>query len=83
MSGHSSPKSRAAGSPPGEQIIEADDNLQYEEDGDSALGQDANNSTASITSSILHYRTIHGRTYHSERGNASYWYLDLGFVVES
>ncbi|KAI8674712.1 hypothetical protein NCS57_00369900 [Fusarium keratoplasticum] len=73
MSGHSSPKSRVAGSPPGEQIIEADDNLQYEEDGDSALGQDANSSTASITSSILHYRTIHGRTYHSERGNASYW----------
>ncbi|KAL2213557.1 S-adenosyl-L-methionine-dependent methyltransferase [Sarocladium strictum] len=29
--------------------------------------------TASISSSILNYRTIHGRTYHSERGNAQYW----------
>ncbi|KAH9896388.1 S-adenosyl-L-methionine-dependent methyltransferase [Xylariomycetidae sp. FL2044] len=28
----------------------------------------------SITSSILKYRTVHGRTYHSEAvGNASYW----------
>ncbi|KAG8361666.1 hypothetical protein FVEN_g994 [Fusarium venenatum] len=34
-------------------------------DGDSTL--------ASITSSILQYRTIHGRTYHSEQGNAQYW----------
>ena len=84
MSGHSSPKSRATGSPnPGEQTIEVDDNLRYEENGDSALGQDANSSTASITSSILHYRTIHGRTYHSERGNASYWYLHPSFVVKS
>ncbi|KAM0490261.1 hypothetical protein ACHAP8_011735 [Fusarium lateritium] len=36
-----------------------------ESDGDSTL--------ASITSSILQYRTIHGRTYHSEQGNAQYW----------
>lgn len=81
MSGHSSPKSRSPS--PGEQIIEADDNLPNEEDGDSSLGQDTSSSTASIASSILHYRTIHGRTYHSERGNASYWYLGLGFVVGS
>jgi ubiquinone/menaquinone biosynthesis C-methylase UbiE len=26
-----------------------------------------------MTSSILHYRTIHGRTYHSDKGNAEYW----------
>ncbi|SPO04389.1 related to TAM domain methyltransferase [Cephalotrichum gorgonifer] len=30
-------------------------------------------STASLTASILEYRKIHGRTYHSEIGNASYW----------
>ncbi|KAI5458956.1 S-adenosyl-L-methionine-dependent methyltransferase [Mariannaea sp. PMI_226] len=30
-------------------------------------------SRASLTSSILRYRTIKGRTYHSERGNAFYW----------
>ncbi|KAH6871785.1 S-adenosyl-L-methionine-dependent methyltransferase [Thelonectria olida] len=43
------------------------------EDNDSTLGEDAVSSTASITSSILRYRTIHGRTYHSERGDAQYW----------
>ena len=30
-------------------------------------------STASLTSSIYQYRTIHGRTYHAERGDAQYW----------
>lgn len=42
-------------------------------DGDSALGEDAASSTASLATSILKYRTINGRTYHSERGNAQYW----------
>ncbi|KAK0642233.1 S-adenosyl-L-methionine-dependent methyltransferase [Cercophora newfieldiana] len=41
-------------------------------DGDSAIS-DPKSSTASLTSSILDYRTIQGRTYHSERGNAQYW----------
>ncbi|KAH7324204.1 S-adenosyl-L-methionine-dependent methyltransferase [Stachybotrys elegans] len=44
-----------------------------EEDADSTYGADVESSTASMSSSILHYRTIHGRTYHSERGNAEYW----------
>ncbi|KAF4947150.1 hypothetical protein FGADI_10606 [Fusarium gaditjirri] len=48
---------------------EADDNA----DADSTLDPDNASSTASITSSILEYRTIHGRTYHSEQGNAQYW----------
>lgn len=43
------------------------------DDGDSALGEDNADSTASLSSSILQYRTIHGRRYHSERGNALYW----------
>ncbi|CVK98103.1 related to TAM domain methyltransferase [Fusarium mangiferae] len=42
-------------------------------DADSAIGEDRADSTASITSSILRYRTIRGRTYHSERGDAFYW----------
>lgn len=45
-----------------------------DDDADSAVGDDVASSTESISSSILHYRTIHGRTYHSERGNAEYWY---------
>ncbi|KAF4998984.1 hypothetical protein FGRMN_2783 [Fusarium graminum] len=42
-------------------------------DADSALGANNESSTASISSSILQYRTIHGRSYHSEQGNAQYW----------
>ena len=42
-------------------------------DADSTLGDDAASSTASLTASILEYRTFHGRTYHSNQGNALYW----------
>ncbi|RBA16074.1 hypothetical protein FPRO05_11924 [Fusarium proliferatum] len=42
-------------------------------DTDSALGDDNAESTASITSSILEYRNINGRTYHHDIGNAQYW----------
>ncbi|KLP14638.1 Uncharacterized protein LW94_8071 [Fusarium fujikuroi] len=41
-------------------------------DTDSALGDDNTESTASITSSILEYRNINGRTYHHDIGNAQY-----------
>ncbi|KAI0892162.1 S-adenosyl-L-methionine-dependent methyltransferase [Annulohypoxylon nitens] len=40
---------------------------------DSALGDDAMSSTASLSASILEYRTIHGRRFHSQRGNTDYW----------
>lgn len=43
------------------------------DDVDSAISADIASSTESMSSSILHYRTINGRTYHSERGNAQYW----------
>lgn len=43
-------------------------------DGDSAVGSDAESSTASISSSIYAYRTINGRTYHSDSvTNGEYW----------
>ncbi|KAF4966964.1 hypothetical protein FSARC_5403 [Fusarium sarcochroum] len=42
-------------------------------DADSTLGEDVAGSTASITSSIIQYRTINGRTYHAERGDTQYW----------
>jgi len=41
-------------------------------DASSTLGQTMPESTASIASSILNYRTIHGRTYHADVGNAEY-----------
>ncbi|KAH6987130.1 S-adenosyl-L-methionine-dependent methyltransferase [Ilyonectria destructans] len=46
---------------------ETDDDEQ-----DSTLG-DNSSSAASISSSILQYRTINGRRFHSEQGNAQYW----------
>ena len=43
-----------------------------EDDAESGLGS-IKSSTASLSSSILNYRTLHGRRYHSEVGNAEYW----------
>ncbi|KAF4442964.1 hypothetical protein F53441_11608 [Fusarium austroafricanum] len=40
---------------------------------DSALGSNLADSTYSLSSSIFDYRTLHGRTYHSDRGTAQYW----------
>ncbi|RSL70782.1 hypothetical protein CEP54_001646 [Fusarium duplospermum] len=71
----SSPKSASPRSPQSPEqvqvgVIEADEEAGEE---DPTLGSDAESSTASLSSSILNYRTINGRTYHSERGNAAYW----------
>ncbi|WPJ66363.1 hypothetical protein SMAC4_14033 [Sordaria macrospora] len=44
------------------------------DDGDSTIGSDAASSTASISSSILHYRSLNGRTYHSDSvTDGEYW----------
>ena len=59
-----------------EATVPADNGTQeapQEDDGDSAVGDDFLSSTASISSSIRRYRTILGRTYHSEQGNVHYW----------
>ncbi|KAG5656845.1 hypothetical protein KAF25_010398 [Fusarium avenaceum] len=40
---------------------------------DSALGSNLADSTHSLNSSIFEYRTLHGRTYHSDMGTAQYW----------
>lgn len=42
-------------------------------------------STASLTSSIYDYRTLHGRTFHSEQGETQYWATNddrLGDVLD-
>ncbi|KAK1781459.1 S-adenosyl-L-methionine-dependent methyltransferase [Copromyces sp. CBS 386.78] len=47
---------------------------EEENDGDSTLGSDIESSTASISSSILNYRTLNGRTYHSDSvTDGEYW----------
>ncbi|KAK4447409.1 S-adenosyl-L-methionine-dependent methyltransferase [Podospora aff. communis PSN243] len=43
------------------------------DEADSAYGDDAASSTASLATSILNYRKIHGRTFHGDVGNAEYW----------
>ncbi|KAI0902030.1 S-adenosyl-L-methionine-dependent methyltransferase [Annulohypoxylon nitens] len=55
--------------------LQAGDELDddFDDDADSALGNDAASSTNSITASILEYRTIQGRTYHSERHESQYF----------
>lgn len=49
------------------------DILQINEGEDDGYTDDSGSSTASISASILEYRTLHGRTYHSSQGNAEYW----------
>ncbi|KAJ4361281.1 hypothetical protein N0V85_009421 [Neurospora sp. IMI 360204] len=47
---------------------------EVDEDNDSTPGSDADSSTASIASSILHYRNVLGRTYHSDSvTDTEYW----------
>ncbi|KAK2033255.1 methyltransferase domain-containing protein [Colletotrichum zoysiae] len=63
----------AAGILPAEHWVQAAQDAANEDDADSALGDDAASSTASISSTILQYRKIHGRTFHGEVGDAQYW----------
>ncbi|KAH7263040.1 S-adenosyl-L-methionine-dependent methyltransferase [Fusarium tricinctum] len=58
---------------PPQHWAEVAEELTAADDADSTLGDDAPESTASITSSILQYRNISGRTYHHDIGNAQYW----------
>lgn len=44
-----------------------------EPDDAASVAESLATSTGSLTSSILEYRKIHGRTYHSDVGNAAYW----------
>ncbi|KAI1098133.1 S-adenosyl-L-methionine-dependent methyltransferase [Jackrogersella minutella] len=71
--------SSSAPNPPEQTAIEAASDIENEEgehdddDVDSALGDDASSIIHSITSSILNYRTIQGRTFHSEKHNSTYF----------
>ncbi|KAH7475248.1 hypothetical protein FOMA001_g10710 [Fusarium oxysporum f. sp. matthiolae] len=79
MSNTSSPKNRSPRSlrSPQDPSVAINETIAVDEPQDEGedltLGSDAESSTASISSSILNYRTINGRTFHSERGNAAYW----------
>ncbi|KAI0376319.1 S-adenosyl-L-methionine-dependent methyltransferase [Hypomontagnella monticulosa] len=49
------------------------DDFDDNSDADSALGNDVASSTNSMTASILEYRTIKGRTFHSEKHESKYF----------
>ena len=56
-------------------FIEADPDLEQDDDADSALGGNDVSSTVSLTESVLQYRTVLGRTYQSSKTN-KYWAPD-------
>lgn len=57
-----------------QQVLITEDADPADEDRDSVFdGSDAESSTASLTDTILRYRTLHGRTYHSTVGTAEAW----------
>ena len=48
--------------------------------GDHTVSDGEDSTTTSLASSIFDYRTLHGRTYHSDRGEATqyWWVLPVG-----
>ncbi|RSL69594.1 hypothetical protein CEP53_002185 [Fusarium sp. AF-6] len=76
--GRPTPTQQAAADSAGESnLLPAEHWAQLEEDPETSdqdsTYSDNQSSTASLASSILEYRTILGRSFHSERGNAQYW----------
>ncbi|KAH9905439.1 S-adenosyl-L-methionine-dependent methyltransferase [Xylariomycetidae sp. FL2044] len=70
MASSSQPHEPTLVAAPDSDYNEADD---YDTDGDSALGSDVASSTNSISASIMEYRTVQGRTFHSERHDSKYF----------
>ncbi|KAH7635873.1 S-adenosyl-L-methionine-dependent methyltransferase, partial [Sordaria sp. MPI-SDFR-AT-0083] len=69
-----SPAAEKTGPLPGSHWAEQGLPEEEENDGDSTIGSDIESSTASISSSILKYRTMNGRTYHSDSvTDGEYW----------
>ncbi|KAJ4410301.1 hypothetical protein N0V85_003980 [Neurospora sp. IMI 360204] len=72
--GPGSPSAEASGAFSGAHWIQQGLPQVDSDETDSALGSDIESSTVSISSSILNYRTINGRTYHSDSvTDGEYW----------
>ncbi|KAK3340120.1 S-adenosyl-L-methionine-dependent methyltransferase [Neurospora tetraspora] len=72
--GSTSPAAGTTAPLPGSHWAEQGLPEEAENDADSTLGSDVESSTASISSSILRYRTVNGRTYHSDSvTDGEYW----------
>ncbi|EFX03261.1 methyltransferase type 12 [Grosmannia clavigera kw1407] len=52
---------------------EVDDDEGLDDNSDSAYGDEISALTASVSSSILHYRTLHGRTFNSDKFTSQYF----------
>lgn len=65
--------SAIAGILPAQHWVQAAEEEGFEVDDAASIADSIAASTDSLNSSILKYRKIHGRTYHSDVGNAAYW----------
>ncbi|KAI1384779.1 S-adenosyl-L-methionine-dependent methyltransferase [Hypoxylon trugodes] len=63
----------SAGGPPGDGEDPNYDEDSYSSESDSAVGVDSVSSSNSITASIMEYRNIKGRTYHSAKHESKYF----------
>ncbi|KAK4160325.1 Demethylmenaquinone methyltransferase [Cladorrhinum sp. PSN259] len=88
-----SPKSGSSPKSPGDNLQTIDQSIlpashwegldgQIRDDGDSAFSE-VISSTASLSSSILQYRELHGRTYHGEIGKGEAWAPNDEKMLES
>ncbi|KAH7229996.1 hypothetical protein NW759_015401 [Fusarium solani] len=66
-----------------EPIRASDSESDSSNGGDSSMGQDTLSSTASVSSSILQYRRLQGRTYHSEKFELNYFLPNDDPLLES
>ncbi|KAM0191652.1 hypothetical protein ACHAPI_008703 [Fusarium lateritium] len=66
---------------PTNELVPADEDVQN--DTDSTLDSDASSSTASVSESILEYRRIQGRTYHSDKFRNDYVFPNDDRQLES
>ncbi|SPO01818.1 related to TAM domain methyltransferase [Cephalotrichum gorgonifer] len=65
--------SAVAGILPAQHWVEAAQDQGIDDSDAESIRSSIVSSTASLSASILEYRKIHGRTYHHEIGDASYW----------
>ncbi|KAF4962272.1 hypothetical protein FSARC_9661 [Fusarium sarcochroum] len=82
--GVSSPGSGPKSTPsPTTELIPAEEGEEMQDDTDSSLGTDVESSTASVSSSILEYRSIQGRSFHSDKFNTEFSFPNDDQQLES
>ncbi|KAM5357546.1 hypothetical protein ACJZ2D_016153 [Fusarium nematophilum] len=78
------PEAGPVSSSPRNELVPASDSGSDSSNGaDSSMGKDAASSTASVSSSILEYRRLQRRTYHSEKFESNYFLPNDDRLLES